>query len=133
MTAKKDQVEPATQGMGVTMSPEQFQEMMRTVIQEAKKPYGEDELKARLANYREQMRKDVKEYNEEVKARQERCGHVRIEDGKATIAWLIYRSDKLPNGGVKFGNCMRCQRDFYPTDTDYYKWLSVPSSTVELV
>ena len=104
-TSKKkedEQVAPAPQGSFMPqMSPEQFTQLMQTVIAEAKKPYGEDELKAKMEKLREQMRADVAEYNEEVKQRQLRCGHLRVDDGKTTIAWMP--TGHKPCKGVSVG------------------------------
>jgi hypothetical protein len=140
MPTKKDTVPVTSEPAQVQASPaptialtaENIAAIVAEAVKAANKPFGYDDMKARMDKYREDAREDARAFREMVADKQRACPHRRSEDGKATIFWTNYMSEKIIGGGIRFGVCSRCQIDIMPDHKDYHYWLSQPSSTVDL-
>jgi len=114
----------ATQGesAGITLTAGQLETMLSRVLEEAKKPYVDPELAAKVLRARERVRQANADMIAAEKVTQANCGHLR-EDNTSAIAWML-NSDE-----VWRGVCMHCRKLYTPEDTDYARVIKIPTRT----
>lgn len=97
--------------------------------------YKTDAEKENDKRQREQMRKSVKQQLKNAETDRLYCRHMAGTNPRSdvphphnaftAIAWHVL------NGTFKIGICSICQREFWPTDSDYRYWRSRPSYNKE--
>jgi hypothetical protein len=107
---------------GITLSAEALEGMLSRVLEEAKKPYVDPDVAAKIQRARERVRQANADMVAAEKATQANCTHLR-EDTTSAIAWMLNSDD------VWRGVCMHCRKLYTPEDTDYTRVIRIPTRT----
>ncbi len=94
-------------------------DVLKTILEEVKKPYIDPELVARKERDRLRMRDEQKKAIAHKQKVADACGHIR-EDNTSAIAWM-QNSDFVTRGV-----CQRCNTLFQPGHKDYIRLLKIP-------
>ena len=103
----------------LTIRKSDMSELLKAVLEEAKKPYVDPDKVASAERARQRIR-EQRLMNEQMQhQRQASCPH-RREDSTSAIAWAT-QSD-----GITRGVCQHCNRLVVPVDADYKELRKVP-------
>lgn len=103
----------------VVLTRDALADLLRQVLEEAKKPYIDPDVESRKARDRERLRCEREIAEKARRDYQARCTHLR-EDGSSAVAWAT-QSD-----GITRGVCQHCNRLFVPEDPDYAQVIRIP-------
>ena len=92
---------PTAAPQGTTLSAAQLQNLLSVVLEEARKPYVDEDAKKLKESRRLRLRAAMLEMQAAEKARQVNCTHLR-EDNTSCIAWMVNTD------GITRGFCPHC-------------------------
>ncbi len=111
---------PKTDESRVELSTSDIKELLKTVLEEARKPVVDEQAQKRKEMHRQRLRNQMV-VNEHMRAlREARCSHMR-QDNTSRIAWM-QNSD-----GVVRGTCQYCHAIFEPGHKDYDELIRRPT------
>ncbi len=102
-----------TQEPTVQITQSALADLLKTAIEEAKKPFNDPELQRRKERDRARIRKERELAEANIKAVQDACTHLRT-DNTSCVAWM-QNSD-----GIVRGVCQHCNKLFVPEMGDEY-------------